>query len=96
MSIDPTAARVGGNRAARSHVLTKSVRAPTTSSTAGDHCVFEKFPGLHFELIDVFSGADSICIYYKSVLGLLAVEWFHFDHAGKVSKAIAHYNEFPK
>ena len=57
---------------------------------------FEKFPDLHFELIDVFSGMDSVCIYYKSVLGLLAVEWFHFDHAGKVSKAIAHYNEFPK
>jgi hypothetical protein len=50
----------------------------------------------HFELIEVFSGVDSICICYKSVLGLRAVEWLHFDSNGKVSKASAHYNECPK
>jgi len=39
---------------------------------------------------------DSICICYKSVLGLRAVEWLHFDSAGKVSKAMAHQKNFPK
>ncbi|MEO5668394.1 MAG: nuclear transport factor 2 family protein [Bdellovibrionota bacterium] len=56
----------------------------------------DKIPDLHFELIDVFTSVDSVCLFYKSVLGLLAVEWFHFDRAGKVSRAIAHYSELPK
>jgi hypothetical protein len=56
----------------------------------------EKIPDLHFELIEVFSGTDSICICYKSVLGLRAVEWLQFDSTGKVSKSMAYYNDFPK
>jgi len=58
--------------------------------------IWIKMPNLHFELNEVFSGVDSICICYKSVLGLRAVEWLHSDSAGKVSKASAHYNDFPK
>jgi ketosteroid isomerase-like protein len=58
--------------------------------------VFEKMPELHFELIEVFSGMDTICICYKSVLGLRAVEWLQFNEAGKVLKASAHYDDFPK
>lgn len=53
----------------------------------------DKIPDLHFELIDVFFSMNSICIYYKSVRGLSAVEWLYFDHKGKVSKAIAHYDK---
>jgi ketosteroid isomerase-like protein len=54
----------------------------------------QKIPDLHFELIEVLYSIDSLCIYYKSVLGLRAVEWLLFDRHGKVRKAIAHYNNF--
>lgn len=53
----------------------------------------QKIPDLHFELIEVLYSVDSLCIYYNSVLGLRAVEWFLFDSNGKVKKAIAHYND---
>lgn len=56
----------------------------------------EKMSDLHFELIEFFSSTDSICICYKSVLGLRAVEWLCFDSAGKVAKSAAHYSDFPK
>ena len=52
-----------------------------------------KMPELRFEIIEVLFSVSSICIYYQSVLGLRAVEWLHFDSAGKISKACAHYNE---
>jgi ketosteroid isomerase-like protein len=52
-----------------------------------------QMPDLHFELIEVLFSVNSICIYYKSVLGLRAVEWLYFDNAGTVCKASAHYNE---
>ncbi len=52
----------------------------------------ERFPDLHFEVLDVFAGVKSLVVYYKSVLGLLACEVFFFDSQGKVCKATAHYN----
>jgi ketosteroid isomerase-like protein len=52
-------------------------------------------PDLRFELIEVFSSVDSICIYYHSVLGLRAVEWFWLNSDGKVQKSISHYNRLP-
>ena len=52
----------------------------------------EKYPDLRFELIDVLSGVDSVVIYYHSILGKKAVEFFLFDASGKVYKAIAHYD----
>jgi SnoaL-like domain len=47
-------------------------------------------PNLRFELVTTLVGANSITIYYRGHRGM-AAEDFHFDHAGKVSKAFAHY-----
>jgi len=47
-------------------------------------------PDLHFELLDVLVGADSIVLHYRGVRGL-AAEVFFFDAAGKVIRAAAHY-----
>lgn len=55
----------------------------------------QKVPDLHFELREVFVGADSICIAYRAVFGLGAVEWLSFDEAGKVKKAAAQYERIP-
>jgi ketosteroid isomerase-like protein len=52
----------------------------------------ERFPDLHFEILDVFAGVGSVVIYYKSIQGLLACEVFYFDEQGKICKAAAHYN----
>jgi ketosteroid isomerase-like protein len=52
----------------------------------------KQMSGLHFELIDVTVGVDSICIYYHSVLEKKAIEWMLFGPDGKVIKAIAHYD----
>lgn len=52
-----------------------------------------KFPDLRFELIDAYAGVNSICIEYKSVLNLRAIEWFEFDSAGLIRRAMAHYNQ---
>lgn len=52
----------------------------------------ERIPDLHFELLEVFIGVDSITIYYKAVLGKLATEVLFIGQDGKVCKALAHYN----
>ncbi len=52
----------------------------------------ERIPDLHFELIEVLSGVDSITIYYHAVLGRKAAEVLFFNEKGKVSRGIAHYN----
>ena len=58
----------------------------------------EKVPDLHFELLDVTEGVDSIAVYYKSVLGKLAVEVMFFDgdiggdfSNKQVSRVVVHY-----
>jgi ketosteroid isomerase-like protein len=52
----------------------------------------EKVPDLHFELLDVAQSIDSIAIYYRSVMGKMAIEVMSFDSGGKVSRVVAHYN----
>jgi hypothetical protein len=52
----------------------------------------QKVPDLHFELIECTQSIDSIAIYYKSVMGKMAIEVMFFDDDGKVKKVIAHYN----
>lgn len=47
-------------------------------------------PNLRFELSNVLIGANSITIIYQGVRGLSA-EVFHFNSAGKVTEAYAHY-----
>ncbi len=56
----------------------------------------ERMPELQFELIDVLAGVESICLYYKSVRGLGAIEWLRFDARGKVRQAMAHYHDLPE
>ena len=44
----------------------------------------QRIPDLKFEVIDVLSSVDSITIYYHAVYGKRAVEFFLFNHTGKV------------
>lgn len=47
-------------------------------------------PTLHFELIKVLAGVESLTIYYRGARGL-AAEVFWFDESGRVVRAAAHY-----
>jgi len=47
-------------------------------------------PDLHFELVDAYSGVNSVVIQYKGHRGLSA-EVFFFNGEGKVERAFAHY-----
>lgn len=50
----------------------------------------DKMPHLHFDLISVLVGIDSVVINYHGARGL-ASEVFYFDDAGLVVRACAHY-----
>jgi SnoaL-like domain len=50
-----------------------------------------RMPNLHFELISVLTGVESVTLYYKSAGNRLAAEVFFFAANGKVAKAFAHY-----
>ena len=52
----------------------------------------ERVPDLHFQLIECTQSVESIALYYKSVMGKMAIEVMFFDKDGKVSRVIAHYN----
>ena len=49
-----------------------------------------RFPGLHFDLLDVYGGAGSVVIHYNGPRGASA-EVFWLDVEGKVYRAAAHY-----
>jgi hypothetical protein len=61
----------------------------------GDYWVkaLEMVPDLHFELMTVCAGVNSIAIQYRGVGGRIAVEVFSFGPDRKVIKAHAHYKE---
>ena len=48
-------------------------------------------PDLHFELLDVCVGVNSIAVYYKSVMDKLAIDVMEFDADGKVERVVVHY-----
>jgi hypothetical protein len=49
-------------------------------------------PPLRFEMIEVFSGVDSISIHYRNVgRNVLACETFILDAAGRVVRSVATY-----
>ncbi|MCI0507805.1 MAG: nuclear transport factor 2 family protein [Gammaproteobacteria bacterium] len=50
----------------------------------------EMYPNLHFELLNIFLGVNSIVVNYKGHRGP-AAEIFYFNAGGKVAKAYAHY-----
>lgn len=49
-----------------------------------------KVPDLHFDLIAVMAGVNSVVLHYRGHRGL-AAEIFYFNADGKVVKAAAHY-----
>ena len=51
----------------------------------------EKLPDLYLELVDVVISIESIALYYKTVMGKMAIEVMFFDSSGNINKAIAHY-----
>lgn len=51
----------------------------------------QKIPDLHFELIDVMEGINSVALYYTSVMNKKAVEVMFFNEQGKVSRMYALY-----
>ena len=52
-----------------------------------------KIPDLHFELVEVTSGIDSVALYYKSVMNKMAIEVMFFNENRLVNKMIAHYTD---
>jgi len=52
---------------------------------------FAKIPDLHFELIDVTTGVNSVALYYKSIMNKKAIEVMFFNEAGLVNKMYALY-----
>lgn len=51
----------------------------------------DRIPDLHFEFIDVATGVNSIAIYYKSVMGKMAIEVMFFDADQKINRMYALY-----
>lgn len=49
-----------------------------------------QLPDLHFQHHATLTGVDSVTIYYHGVHGM-AAEVLHFNQAGKVDQAYAHY-----
>ena len=52
----------------------------------------DKFPNLHFELIQSTAGVDSVALFYKSIMDKHAVEVMFFNTEGKINKMYAHYD----
>lgn len=50
-----------------------------------------KLPDLHFELLGVFAGVNSIMLHYRGAKGRLGAEVLHFNTQGKVAKGFAHH-----
>ena len=53
----------------------------------------KKHPGLHFELLDVFLGANSVVLHYRRNSGQPAAEVLFFNEQGLVYRAAAHYQD---
>jgi len=51
----------------------------------------ERIPDLHFELVSVLTGVESVTVYYKGAGGRLAADVFFFGQNQKVERAAAHY-----
>ncbi len=50
-----------------------------------------RIPDLHFELLDVLRGVDSVVLYYRGAGGQRAAEVFYFNSDGLVCRACANY-----
>ncbi|AKK71560.1 CbbQ/NirQ/NorQ/GpvN family protein [Chryseobacterium sp. P1-3] len=52
----------------------------------------DKFPDLHFELIQSTAGVGSVALFYKSIMDKHAVEVMFFNEEGKINRMYAHYD----
>jgi ketosteroid isomerase-like protein len=52
----------------------------------------DRVPDLHFELVDVTEGVGCVALYYKSVMGKMAVEMMFLNEEGKVWRMYACYS----
>lgn len=51
----------------------------------------EVYPDLHFELIKILEGLNSVVLYYKSINNRHTAEYMELNDAGKVCAVRAHY-----
>ena len=51
----------------------------------------DRLPNLHFELLDVMEGVNSVALYYKSVMNKRATEVMFFNEEGKVNRMFSLY-----
>lgn len=52
----------------------------------------DKFPDLHFELIQSTAGVNSVALFYRSIMDKHAVEVMFFNEEGKINTMYAHYD----
>lgn len=52
------------------------------------------YPDAKFKLKGVLAGVDSMALVYETILGKMAAEVFFLNAAGKIFRAVAHYNSF--
>jgi hypothetical protein len=51
----------------------------------------QQHPGLHFELVTILCGVDSLALYYRNHAGRMVVEVLSMDGDGRVFRGHAHY-----
>lgn len=51
----------------------------------------EAYPGLHFQLVDVLWGLDSVVLYYTNHKGTRTAEFMELSANGKVARVVANY-----
>jgi hypothetical protein len=50
------------------------------------------YPELHFELLKVLTGVNSVTLYYRSVQNLQTAEVMQFGNGNQIAKVLAHYS----
>jgi len=51
----------------------------------------EAYPDLHFQLVDVLCGVNSVVLYYTNQKGTRTAEFMELSAAGKVARVVANY-----
>jgi hypothetical protein len=51
----------------------------------------EAYPDLHFQLVDVLCGVNSIVLYYTNQKGTRTAEFMELSAAGRVARVVANY-----
>jgi hypothetical protein len=52
----------------------------------------QAYPELHFHLVDVLWGINSVVLYYENQKGTRTGEFMELSASGKVSRVVAHYS----